>query len=104
MCTVGPLTVPFFLTVGLTRAVYIGTEAASGPTMHLPKIDKTVRAPVADVEAIGNPSPPFSPWSQSADRRVARAAMASTSMRRSRRSAWNSALQSTGSSRWSASR
>jgi hypothetical protein len=36
--SVGPLTAPFFLAVGLTRAAYIGTEAASALTMHLTKI------------------------------------------------------------------
>ncbi|MFI5912457.1 sulfite exporter TauE/SafE family protein [Dactylosporangium sp. NPDC051541] len=34
----GPLTAPFFLAAGLTRAAYIGTEAASALTMHLSKI------------------------------------------------------------------
>ncbi|WP_210717702.1 hypothetical protein [Amycolatopsis acididurans] len=32
------MTAPFFLTVGLTRAAYVGTEAASALTMHLTKI------------------------------------------------------------------
>ena len=36
--SVGPLTAPFFLAYGLTRAAYIGTEAASAVTMHLSKI------------------------------------------------------------------
>ncbi|MFC0860878.1 sulfite exporter TauE/SafE family protein [Sphaerimonospora cavernae] len=36
--SVGPLTAPFFLAYGLTRAAYIGTEAASTLTMHLSKI------------------------------------------------------------------
>jgi uncharacterized membrane protein YfcA len=36
--SVGPLTAPFFLAYGLTRAAYIGTEAASALTMHLSKI------------------------------------------------------------------
>jgi uncharacterized membrane protein YfcA len=36
--SVGPLTAPFFLAVGLARAAYIGTEAASALTMHLTKI------------------------------------------------------------------
>lgn len=36
--SVGPLTAPFFLAYGLTRAVYIGTEAAGAVTMHLSKI------------------------------------------------------------------
>jgi uncharacterized membrane protein YfcA len=36
--SVGPLTAPFFLAAGLTRAAYIGTEAASALTMHLTKI------------------------------------------------------------------
>lgn len=36
--SVGPLTAPFFLARGLTRAAYIGTEAASALTMHLSKI------------------------------------------------------------------
>lgn len=36
--SVGPLTAPFFLAVGLTRAAYIGTEAASALAMHLTKI------------------------------------------------------------------
>ena len=36
--SVGPLTAPFFLALGLTRGVYIGTEAASALTMHLAKI------------------------------------------------------------------
>ncbi|MBE3012736.1 sulfite exporter TauE/SafE family protein [Microbispora sp. NEAU-D428] len=36
--SVGPLTVPFFLAYGLTRAAYIGTEAAAALTMHLSKI------------------------------------------------------------------
>ncbi|MEU7926692.1 sulfite exporter TauE/SafE family protein [Micromonospora sp. NPDC049801] len=36
--SVGPLTAPFFLAYGLTRATYIGTEAASALTMHLSKI------------------------------------------------------------------
>ncbi|MFC3998526.1 sulfite exporter TauE/SafE family protein [Nocardiopsis sediminis] len=34
---VGPLTAPFFLAAGLTRAAYIGTEAASALTMHVTK-------------------------------------------------------------------
>jgi uncharacterized membrane protein YfcA len=34
----GPLAAPFFLAAGLTRAAYIGTEAASALTMHLTKI------------------------------------------------------------------
>jgi uncharacterized membrane protein YfcA len=36
--SVGPLTAPFFLAYGLTRAAYIGTEAASALAMHLSKI------------------------------------------------------------------
>jgi uncharacterized membrane protein YfcA len=36
--SVGPLTAPFFLAYGLTRAAYIGTEAVSALTMHLSKI------------------------------------------------------------------
>ena len=36
--SVGPLTAPFFLAYGLTRAAYIGTEAASALAMHLAKI------------------------------------------------------------------
>jgi uncharacterized membrane protein YfcA len=36
--SVGPLTAPFFLAIGLTRAAYVGTEAASALTMHLTKI------------------------------------------------------------------
>ncbi|MEV6605845.1 sulfite exporter TauE/SafE family protein [Kutzneria sp. NPDC051319] len=36
--SVGPLTAPFFLAVGLARSAYIGTEAASALTMHLTKI------------------------------------------------------------------
>lgn len=36
--SVGPLTAPFFLAYGLTRAAYIGTEAASALTMHLTKL------------------------------------------------------------------
>jgi uncharacterized membrane protein YfcA len=36
--SVGPLTAPFFLAVGLTRAAYIGTEAASALTLHLTKV------------------------------------------------------------------
>ncbi|MGW4207280.1 sulfite exporter TauE/SafE family protein [Lentzea sp. NPDC004789] len=36
--SVGPLTAPFFLAAGLTRAAYIGTEAASALTLHLTKI------------------------------------------------------------------
>lgn len=36
--SVGPLTAPFFLAAGLTRAAYIGTEAASALTMHLTKL------------------------------------------------------------------
>jgi uncharacterized membrane protein YfcA len=36
--SVGPLTAPFFLALGLARAAYIGTEAASALTMHLTKI------------------------------------------------------------------
>jgi len=35
--SVGPLTAPFFLAYGLTRAAYIGTEAAAALTMHLSK-------------------------------------------------------------------
>jgi uncharacterized membrane protein YfcA len=35
--SVGPLTAPFFLALGLTRGAYIGTEAASALTMHLTK-------------------------------------------------------------------
>lgn len=36
--SVGPLTAPFFLAYGLTRAAYIGTEAASALVMHVAKI------------------------------------------------------------------
>ncbi|MDT7784334.1 MAG: uncharacterized protein QOF58_2753 [Pseudonocardiales bacterium] len=36
--SVGPLTAPFFLALGLTRAAYIGTEAASALAMHVTKI------------------------------------------------------------------
>jgi uncharacterized protein len=36
--SVGPLTAPFFLAVGLTRGAYVGTEAASALVMHLTKI------------------------------------------------------------------
>lgn len=36
--SVGPLTAPFFLAAGLTRAAYIGTEAASALAMHMTKI------------------------------------------------------------------
>ncbi|WP_435585982.1 TSUP family transporter [Micromonospora aurantiaca (nom. illeg.)] len=36
--SVGPLTAPFFLAYGLTRAAYIGTEAASALVMHSLKI------------------------------------------------------------------
>jgi uncharacterized membrane protein YfcA len=36
--SVGPLTAPFFLAYGLTRAVYIGTEAVGALTMHLAKL------------------------------------------------------------------
>ncbi|WP_380161917.1 sulfite exporter TauE/SafE family protein [Kineococcus sp. R86509] len=36
--SVGPLTAPFFLAYGLTRAAYIGTEAAGALTLHLTKI------------------------------------------------------------------
>jgi uncharacterized membrane protein YfcA len=32
------LTAPFFLAVGLTRAAYIGTEAAGALTMHVTKL------------------------------------------------------------------
>jgi hypothetical protein len=35
--SVGPLTARFFLAYGLTRAAYIGTEAAAALTMHLTK-------------------------------------------------------------------
>jgi len=36
--SVGPLTAPFFLALGLTRGAYIGTAAASALTMHFTKI------------------------------------------------------------------
>jgi uncharacterized protein len=36
--SVGPLTAPFFLAYGLTRAAYIGTEAASALVMHVTKL------------------------------------------------------------------
>jgi uncharacterized membrane protein YfcA len=36
--SVGPLTAPFFLALGLARGAYIGTEAAGALTMHLTKI------------------------------------------------------------------
>jgi uncharacterized membrane protein YfcA len=36
--SVGPLTAPFFLALGLTRGAYIGTEAAGALIMHLTKI------------------------------------------------------------------
>lgn len=35
--SVGPLTAPFFLSFGLVRGAYIGTEAACALTMHLTK-------------------------------------------------------------------
>lgn len=34
----GPLTAPFFLATALTRAAYIGTEAASALIMHITKL------------------------------------------------------------------
>ncbi|WP_460526967.1 sulfite exporter TauE/SafE family protein [Flindersiella endophytica] len=36
--SVGPLTAPFFLAYGLTRAAYIGTEAAAALSMHVTKL------------------------------------------------------------------
>lgn len=36
--SVGPVTAPFFLAAGLTRAAYIGTEAASALALHLAKL------------------------------------------------------------------
>ncbi|MEZ0167032.1 TSUP family transporter [Kineococcus sp. LSe6-4] len=36
--SVGPLTAPFFLAYGLTRAAYVGTEAAGALTLHLTKL------------------------------------------------------------------
>jgi uncharacterized protein len=36
--SVGPLTAPFFLAYGLTRAAYIGTEAAGALVLHLSKL------------------------------------------------------------------
>ena len=36
--SVGPLTAPFFLAKGFTRAVFIGTEAACALLMHAAKI------------------------------------------------------------------
>jgi uncharacterized membrane protein YfcA len=36
--SVGPLTAPFFLAYGLTRAAYVGTEAASAVALHVSKI------------------------------------------------------------------
>ncbi|WP_426513918.1 sulfite exporter TauE/SafE family protein [Dactylosporangium sp. McL0621] len=36
--SVGPLTAPFFLAYGLTRAAYVGTEAAGAVTLHLSKV------------------------------------------------------------------
>ena len=42
--SVGPLTAPFFLALGLARAAYIGTEAAGALTMHLTKIATYVAA------------------------------------------------------------
>ncbi|HEY6746866.1 MAG TPA: sulfite exporter TauE/SafE family protein [Mycobacteriales bacterium] len=36
--SVGPLTAPFFLAYGLTRAAYLGTEAAAALTMHGAKL------------------------------------------------------------------
>jgi uncharacterized membrane protein YfcA len=36
--SVGPLTAPFFLAYGLTRAAYIGTEAGSALVMHAAKL------------------------------------------------------------------
>jgi len=36
--SVGPLTAPFFLAYGLTRAAYIGTEATAALTLHLTKL------------------------------------------------------------------
>jgi uncharacterized membrane protein YfcA len=35
--SVGPLTAPFFLAYGLSRAAYVGTEAAGALTLHLSK-------------------------------------------------------------------
>ncbi|MFC4149788.1 sulfite exporter TauE/SafE family protein [Micromonospora mangrovi] len=35
--SVGPLTAPFFLAYGLTRAAYVGTEAAGALTLHVAK-------------------------------------------------------------------
>ncbi|WP_446214812.1 sulfite exporter TauE/SafE family protein [Micromonospora sp. IBHARD004] len=35
--SVGPLTAPFFLAYGLTRAAYVGTEAAAALSLHLAK-------------------------------------------------------------------
>ncbi|MEW1960056.1 sulfite exporter TauE/SafE family protein [Kineococcus sp. NPDC059986] len=36
--SVGPLTAPFFLAYGLTRAAYVGTEAAGALTLHVSKL------------------------------------------------------------------
>lgn len=36
--SVGPLTAPFFLAYGLTRAAYIGTEAAAALSLHAAKL------------------------------------------------------------------
>ena len=36
--SVGPITAPFFLALGLTRGAYIGTEAAAALVMHLAKV------------------------------------------------------------------
>jgi len=52
--TVGPLAAPFFLTYGLTRGAYIGTEAATALVMHAVKLSGYGRYALLDITALIN--------------------------------------------------
>ena len=81
--SVGPLTAPFFLAAGLTRATYIGTEAASALTMTSPKspptAPETAHQPRTTLRRRLTPAPCSEPWSASASSAASATASSSCS-------------------------
>jgi hypothetical protein len=73
--SVGPLTGPFFLAYGLTRAAYIGTEAAGALTMHRRRSRRTapvIFSPERSCCTAPRSRPPPSPESDRAKKIVGR--------------------------------
>jgi hypothetical protein len=51
--TVGPLAAPFFLSYGLVKGAYIGTEAATALTMHGVKLAVYGSYALLDLQSLG---------------------------------------------------